>query len=415
MKFDTIIIGGGLSGLTCAIRLQKQGQRCAVVSAGQSTLHFGSGSFDLLNFDAQGNALQQPLEGVKHLEESHPYHKLGDTIGSYAEMARCQLIESGVSVSGDAASNHYRFTPMGSLQPTWLTLEEFTTAKTVDDLPKGKILIANFAGFLDFNTKFVQDALREQDAVCDVVQLHIGAVDHLRKNPTEMRAANIAKALEVETSFEEFITKLNRASKGYDWVVLPAVFGFKDNDLITKLRNEVPVRLMLMPTMPPSIPGVRTQILLRREFERLGGVFMLGDQIVEAGMEGQRVQYLRSANHEDLRLVAQNYVLATGHFFSGGLVSTIDKIYEPIFGCDVAYQEGREHWYEADVFQAPNYAQFGVQTDEEFHAMKSGRAFENLYAIGSVLSGTDSVARGCNAGVSMLTALYVADRIMKGC
>ena len=57
MSFDTIIIGGGLSGLTAGIALAKAGQQVALAAAGQSTLNYFSGSFDLLGYNAEGKKL----------------------------------------------------------------------------------------------------------------------------------------------------------------------------------------------------------------------------------------------------------------------------------------------------------------------------------------------------------------------
>ena len=73
MKFDTIIIGGGLAGLICGIRLQEKGQKCAIISSGQSALHFSSGSFDLLGHLTNGAEVVHPLDSMEDLQDEHPY------------------------------------------------------------------------------------------------------------------------------------------------------------------------------------------------------------------------------------------------------------------------------------------------------------------------------------------------------
>ena len=174
MKFDTIIIGGGLTGMVCGISLQKRGQRCAIISAGQSALHFSSGSFDLLNTLPDGTPVSAPLEAVGQLPEEHPYRKLGKDFSTYAERAKELLLDCGIAVNGDASANHYRYTPMGSLKPTWLTFSEFAVKQSADEVLKGKVLVANFAGFLDFNTKFIADAMTARGADCKVAILTTG-------------------------------------------------------------------------------------------------------------------------------------------------------------------------------------------------------------------------------------------------
>jgi glycerol-3-phosphate dehydrogenase subunit B len=56
---------------------------------------------------------------------------------------------------------------------------------------------------------------------------------------------------------------------------------------------------------------------------------------------------------------------------------------------------------------------FGVATDAEFRVSKEGQTLSNMYAVGAVLSGCNSIKEGSGAGVSILTSLYVADRIIK--
>ena len=91
MKFDTVIIGGGLSGLMCGIKLSEKGKKCAIVSSGQSALHFFSGSFDLLNATPEENIVLHPLDSISRLVKlnpRHPYSKIGpDLCASLAKEA----------------------------------------------------------------------------------------------------------------------------------------------------------------------------------------------------------------------------------------------------------------------------------------------------------------------------------------
>lgn len=77
MRFDTIIIGGGLAGLVCGLRLQEAGQKCAIVSAGQNAMHFFSGGFGLLAKLPDGTDVDAPLAAIPSLDATHPYAKIG--------------------------------------------------------------------------------------------------------------------------------------------------------------------------------------------------------------------------------------------------------------------------------------------------------------------------------------------------
>ena len=71
MRMDTVIIGGGLSGLACGISLAKRGKRVTIVASGQSTMFFNGGSMELLGC-VNGKTIEKPLEAITSLPESHP-------------------------------------------------------------------------------------------------------------------------------------------------------------------------------------------------------------------------------------------------------------------------------------------------------------------------------------------------------
>lgn len=415
MKFDTVIIGGGLSGLICGIRLQKAGKKCAIVSAGQSAMHFSSGSFDLLGRLPDGTDVDKPLEALKSLPEDHPYSILGEEkVRKYAEEASAFLNGCGIKVDGDAAVNTWRISPTGERKPSWLTLGDFTALKTKDEKIGNKALIVNILGYLDFNTKFLADSFERQGTICRISSVKLEEMERLRKNPSEMRATNIARVMDRDGVWEKAAEQVKGMLKDEDIVVLPAVFGLKDGSVIEKIREAIGVKTVFVSTMPPSVPGIRTQMTLKAEFERAGGRFLMGDTVVDADFnEDGTVKSIGTQNFGSIRLYADNFVIATGSFFSKGLIATPDRIFEPVFGVDLSYAEGRDQWFDRNFWNKQNYISFGAKVSEKLNAYVSGTAISNLYAIGSLIGGSNALYEGCGGGVAIISALAAADDILQ--
>jgi glycerol-3-phosphate dehydrogenase subunit B len=178
------------------------------------------------------------------------------------------------------------------------------------------------------------------------------------------------------------------------------------------LRQLLSKPLLLLPTLPPSVLGMRMHQALRRRFQQLGGVIMPGDAVRRADIENGRVKALYTRNHTDIPLRMQHLVLCSGSFFSNGLVSSFDGIREPVFGLDVQSASQRADWTAADMFAPQPYMQFGVSVDADLHPAIAGAKLENLCVAGAVLGGFDPIRQGCGAGVSMITALHAAQTIL---
>ncbi|MRT94295.1 glycerol-3-phosphate dehydrogenase subunit GlpB [Ancylomarina sp. 16SWW S1-10-2] len=413
MKFDNIIIGGGLSGLTCGIKLAELGKKCAIVSSGQSAIHFFSGSLDLLG-KVNGEEVSNPLESIKTLADNHPYQRVGiDNMTRLADEVPQFLDRAGLKFSGNANQNHFVLTPMGVMKPTWLTIEDFTRFETKDSFPWKKALIINFSGFLDFHTLFIKDGLKKLDVTTQIKNVSMKQFEAIRKNPSEMRSTNIAKVFDNGDALDEFAQKANDLSEGFDVVILPAVFGLLNKQIVSEIKAKILKPLVLLPAVPPSVPGIRSQILLRKRFQALGGTYFLGDNVEEGFFENNRLVAIATNNHGDIKLKADQFILASGSFYSKGIVATRDKVYEPIFGLDVNGETNGSEWKDEKFFNDQPYMHFGVKTDSQFHAMINGEPVENLFVAGSVLGGANALKEGSGAGISLLTSLHVAEQILK--
>ena len=227
-----------------------------------------------------------------------------------------------------------------------------------------------------------------------------------------MRSVNIARVL--DEYWEKAVSDIRILLGDEDLIILPQVFGLKDASVLDKIRTALPARVAFVGTMPPSVPGIRTQMLLKRRFEVLGGTFLMGDEVTSAALHEGVVSSITTRNLDTARLFADHFILASGGYFSKGLVATPTQVYEPLFGLDVEFPEDRNAWYDPDFFAPQPYVGFGVKTDAELHALKDGAPVQNLFAIGSVLGETRKEDYGTAAGLAIRTAFAIVDVIKGG-
>ena len=425
MNFDVAIIGGGLAGLTCGIALQQRGKRCVIMNNGQAAIDFASGSLDLLSRMPDGSAVENINENLTALRTALPAHPYS-LLGAEKVIAKAQDFERlanalNLDLIGSSEKNHWRVTGLGSLRGAWLSPNSVPTVQGNETFPHKRIAVLGIEGYHDFQPQLLAAnlVLNPQFAHCEVTSgfLNIPQLDELRQNAREFRSVNIAQLLEHKLAFNDLVSEIIESAQGANAVLLPACFGLENQEFMNALRDATKLALFELPTLPPSLLGMRQRIQLRRKFESLGGLMINGDSALNAHFEGDRVHCIKTRLLEDEEIIADNFVLAAGSFFSKGLVSEFDKIYEPVFESDIIGVEGfndkdRFSWTNHRFANPQPYQSAGVAINEHCQVQKRGQFLANLYATGNVIGGFNALELGCGSGVAVVTALAVADEIL---
>ncbi|MDR2349009.1 MAG: glycerol-3-phosphate dehydrogenase subunit GlpB [Deltaproteobacteria bacterium] len=427
MRFDAVVIGGGLAGHAAAISLSEAGKSCVLISAGQSAMHFSSGSMDFLHTLPDGSPVLFPeksLDALTAAAPAHPYSVAGkERTLAMALRAEKAFARWGLRTEGSlAAGNHLRLSPMGKFIPTWLSFEDSVTVPVKDGkavFPWKKVAILSVRDFLDFSPEIAASGPRALGAETVIVFFTLPALETLRANPSEFRSINIARILDKPEHKPRLAEAVREAAKGVDAVFMPAVLCLNRENLLDELKTRARKPVKLISTMTPSLLGARLARKLSRIFLKNGGVLMPKDEVLgfeaRETADGVEIANVRTRNHGDIAISGKDYVLATGSFFGRGLVSDRNGAREAVFDLDLAEPPGpRENWSSPDFFAPQPSSTFGVRVDASFGTYMKGKPVKNLKAAGLVIGGFDPVREGCGAGVSLVSALAAADAIAKG-
>ncbi|WP_324041794.1 glycerol-3-phosphate dehydrogenase subunit GlpB [Aeromonas caviae] len=422
MKFDSIVIGGGMAGLSAALRLAEAGQKTLLMASGQSALHFSSGSVDLLESDGDPRAA---LPAFMAAHPDHPYSKVGmqNIEGSLADLQR-HCAEEGLPLMRQE-HNHQRLTPIGTLKATWLSPD--TCACMTDAPAPDAILLATLEGFRDFHPALAAANLATHARFAHsrilTGEIRLPQLAQFSRNPHEFRSADIARLFDKQgPGQQDLLADLAREISrmvqgcgvpGCRHIVLPACLSLGlVGPRLSELERHTGCTIKEVATMPPSLIGMRMQEALKRRFMALGGTFLTSERVLGARYDGDKVIGVHSQHGEDQLFEADHFVLASGSFFSRGLESRLGGIREPIFDADVLSLAERDAWAGRRLFDHHPFMGFGVKTDERLRVLRGGRPLTNLYGAGSVLAHYDPIKEGSGSGVAVATGWQAAGHIL---
>lgn len=421
--YDCVVIGGGLSGLTCGITCLAEGLSCAVIASGMSALHFSSGSVDLLGYFPESTVVPNPFDALPRFIDAHPGHPYAgcgiDAIRAALAFFKQETANAGLPLYENHTSNHFHVTALGTLKPTFFSQQSVFNQEirsVIDRAPS--IAIVNIHGFRDFHPQMTAANLSRHKlfAACDIQCAEI-RLPEKEKNPSPihaMRSIDIARLFDTAADPDEMARRIVSACPKADIVGMPAVLGIEHhNAVLARLREKTGKIIYEIPTLPPSIPGMRLDSALKSRFAALGGVFIQGETVEKGCIADGRVESIHTKNQKDT-LRANFYVLSTGSFFSGGLTSRFDRIEEPVFNLVLAPSPDARSLGSETFFDPAGHAflSAGVATDEAFHPKTpAGDRVENLFCTGAVLSGYNPVNQGCGGGVAVATGYVAGQRI----
>jgi glycerol-3-phosphate dehydrogenase subunit B len=277
------------------------------------------------------------------------------------------------------------------------------------------VVAVGFRGLKDYHAALLADGLRRTmpSVAARATQLQLSV-----EGRPEFNAQGLARAFDQRDFRRTVIAQLTSRLRPAETVAFPAALGLAaPHDVWSELENALGRRVFEVPTLPPSVPGMRVFAIMREALRRAGGRVLLNNVVVGAEREGSRVRALRvRVGLREERHGADWVVLATGGFASGGLeLDSSWKARETALGLPVAgMPEPGSPRFEPQYFAAHPMARAGVAVDARLRPVGADGEpmFDNVLVAGATLAGAEPWKEKCGDGLSLSTGHMAAELVL---
>jgi glycerol-3-phosphate dehydrogenase subunit B len=312
--------------------------------------------------------------------------------------------------TGSAEENLLLPTAVGVPRPSAVVPETMAGGDLRRD---AAVCIVGFRALKDFHSALAADMLVRAGVQARSVELEL-----VPEGRVDVNALGFARAFD-DPAFRAAVTaQLVAQLRVEERAAFPAVLGIADpHGAWTELEHRLGRTVFEIPTLPPSVPGMRVHKSLTDALRRAGGSVILNVVVTGAEHERGRVSALRTrvGLREELR-GADWVVLATGGFASGGI--ELDSRWtarETALGLPVTGvpEPGAER-FRPGYFDDHPMARAGVAVDRELRPVDRGgdRLYENVLVAGATLAGAEPWREKSGDGLSLSTGYRAAELVL---
>jgi glycerol-3-phosphate dehydrogenase subunit B len=247
-RFDVIVVGGGVAGLTAAAVAARHGQRVALVATGPSSFVLGNGC-------VKAGEFTQPSAA----------HEVSAAIGFFLEMAEA----AGCPFAGDVSEQRLLPTILGDFETVALAPRSLWNAEPCNSSSTAIVGIRELSCFDErFMTARMTEQARKLGFWCDYAARQISLAHIFGCSVTTLR---IAAKFDSDAAYRvELAGALRLAVPGFDRILVPGILGLHSSgQQLAQFEREVGCSVCELPTLPPSVPGLR---LFNRLMGHLNGI-----------------------------------------------------------------------------------------------------------------------------------------------
>jgi glycerol-3-phosphate dehydrogenase subunit B len=408
LHYDAVVIGAGTAGLTAATRLAEGGARVCVLAKGIGSTHLAPGTVDVLGYAPE--RVDEPARALSELvaaRPDHPYALMGvESVAPALQWFAERIADGplpGYRYVGDLERNHLLATAVGVLRPSALVPE---TMAEGDMRRREPVCIVGTPALRDFHAALCAANLKTTGIAARGIEVD------LELDRADANSLGLARRFDDPDFRAAFAAELTPRMRGDERVGLPAVLGLRDpHGAWADLQRRLGRGVFEIPTLPPSVPGMRVFEALRTALRAAGGRLVLGTEVTSADRDGGRVASVsaHAAGH-DVRYHARWFVLATGGFASGAIALGSDWVTrDTVLGLPVrgAPAPG-EPRFVGDYLAEQPMARVGVAVDGSLRA----EGAENVFVAGAALPGAVPWREGSGEGIALASGHRAAEVVL---